>query len=117
MKLTKKTFTLFSIFIVSIILYFNYRKYSLDKEVYHSEINGHIKSIRQVGRGDGYIQLNLKNENNFHPEAIIYLGSNNKNEIKEGDSISKRKNSYHFLLFKINNQHFKYYKTFSSKPE
>ena len=68
--------------VVSIILYFNYRKYSLDKEVYHSEINGHIKSIRQVGRGDGYIQLKLKNENNFHPEAIIYLGSNNKNEMK-----------------------------------
>ncbi len=117
MELTKRNFIIFCVLILSIIIVFFIIKHNRSKEMYTNELNGKVESFRYVGKGEGYIEIKFEGESNFNPLCIIYVGSENKEDLKVGDSIYKAKNSDQYQIYRKDKfDNYVFYKTLKSIP-
>jgi hypothetical protein len=113
MELNKRNF----IFVCALILSIFIIKRNRSKEMYINKLNGKIESFRYVGRGEGYVEVKFEEEKKFNPLYIIYLGGENKEDLKIGDSISKAKNSEDYQIYrKDRSGNYNFYKTLKSEP-
>lgn len=117
MKLNKRNFIFVCALILSIVIVFFIIKRNRSKEMYITTLNEKIESFRYVGRGDGYVEVKFEGEKKFNPLYIIYLGAENKEDLKIGDSISKAKNSEDYQIYrKDRSGNYNFYKTLKSEP-
>lgn len=117
MELNKRNFIIFCILILSIIITFLIIKYNRSEEMYITELNGKVESLRYVGRGEGYVEVKFEGDDKFNPLCVIYIGSENKEDLKVGDSIHKAKNSENYQVYRQDNLgNFIFYKTLKNKP-
>lgn len=116
MELNKKNIILFILFVFSIVIYFSYNKYIISKNSYKREIYGIVEELRNIGRGNGYVQVKFKGVKKFDELCILYLGEN-QNDLKVQDSIYKSKNSYEYQVYrKDSSGGFQFYKTLRNRP-
>ncbi|MCQ9634981.1 hypothetical protein MP477_08460 [Chryseobacterium sp. WG23] len=117
MELNKRNFIIFCILILSIIIAFLIIKYNRSEEMYITELNGRVESLRYVGRGEGYVEVKFEGDDKFNPLCVIYIGSENKEDLKVGDSIHKVKNSKNYQVYRQDTLgNFNFYKTLKSEP-
>lgn len=117
MELNKRNFIIFCVLILSIIIVFFIIKHNRSKEVYSTELSGKIESFRYVGRGEGYVEVKFEEEENFNPLCVIYIGSENKEDLKVGDSIYKAKNSEEYQIYRLDSSgNYNFYKILRNKP-
>lgn len=117
MELNKRNFILFCLLILSVIIVFFIVKHTRSKEIYVGELNGKVKSLRYVGRGEGYLQVKFEGEKEFNSLCIIYVGSENKDDLKVNDSIYKAKNSEDYQIYRQDSsENYNFYKTLKNRP-
>ncbi|AZA56576.1 hypothetical protein [Chryseobacterium shandongense] len=117
MELSKRNILLFFTILFVIIIVFFIAKYNQTKKEYSSELNGKVESLRYIGRGDGYQQVKFEGEKEFNALCIIYVGSENKDDLKIGDSIYKEKNSEDYQIYRQDSSgNYSFYKTLKNKP-
>ena len=96
----KKKFLIFASIIILLLTLFLTKQFSISFKSYKSEIFGEVKDIRNVGRGDAYVQLKFKNAVKFNELSVLYVGADNQKDIKIGDSIYKSQNSYEYKIYR-----------------
>jgi len=117
MELNKRNFIIFCVVILSILIVFFIIKHNRAKEMYISELDGKVESFRYVGRGEGYIEIKFEGEDKFNPLCVIYIGSENKEDLKIGDSIYKAKNSNEYQIYRQDTfGKYVFYKTLKNIP-
>ncbi|WP_027383546.1 hypothetical protein [Epilithonimonas caeni] len=117
MELNKKNIILFILFISCFVIYFSYNKYKISKNSYNNKIYGLVDELRNIGRGNGYVQVKFKGCKKFDELCILYLGEN-QNDLRVGDSIYKAKNSYDYQVYRKDSfGNFQLYKTLRNKPK
>lgn len=117
MELNKRNFIIFCVMILSIAIVFFIIKNNRSKEMYTTELNGKVAAIRYVGRGEGYVEVKFEGEEKFNPLCVIYIGSENKNDLKAGDSIHKMKESIEYHIYRQDEPgKYVFYKTLKSIP-
>lgn len=117
MELNKRNFIIFCVLMLSIIIVFFIIKYNRSKEMYLTELDGKVESFRYVGRGEGYIEVKFEGEENFNHLCVLYIGSENKEDLKIGDSIYKAKNSEAYYIYRPDNSgNYNFYKILKNKP-
>ncbi|MCY0970756.1 hypothetical protein [Chryseobacterium wangxinyae] len=85
--------------------------------MYVTELNGKVESFRYVGRGEGYVEVKFEREENLNPLCVIYIGSENKEDLKVGDSIYKAKNSEDYQIYRQDgSENYSFCKTLKNKP-
>lgn len=103
---------MFCILMTSVVIIFFMTKHNRSKEEYTTEFNGKVESLRYIGRGEGYLQVKFEEEKEFNPLCVIYVGSDNKEALKIGDSIYKAKNSKDYQIYRRNDAgNYVFYKT------
>ncbi|UPQ76043.1 hypothetical protein [Chryseobacterium nepalense] len=117
MELSKRNILLFFILLFVIIIAFFIAKHNQAKKAYSSELNGKVESLRFIGRGEGYLQVKFAGEKEFNSLCIIYVGSENKDDLKIGDSIHKAKNSEDYHIYRQNSSgNYNFFKILKNKP-
>jgi len=117
MELSKRNILLFFTLLFIIIIVFFIAKHNQVKKMYSSKLNGKVKSLRHIGRGEGYLQVKFEGEKEFNSLCIIYVGSENKDDLKIGDSIYKAKNSEDYQIYRQDGSgNYNFYKTLKNKP-
>lgn len=117
MELNKRNLILFCLIILVIIILFFIIKSKRSRESYATEINGTVQLLRFVGRGEGYVEVKFEGESKFNPLCVIYIGSENQNDLKIGDSIHKSKNSGDYQIYRQDRTgNYSFYKTLKNKP-
>ncbi|KFF01382.1 hypothetical protein IX39_12485 [Chryseobacterium formosense] len=58
-----------------------------------TKLNGKVDSFRHEGKGEGYIEVKFEGVDSFNHLCVIYVGGENKENLKVGYSIYKPKNS------------------------
>lgn len=116
MELNKRNFII-CVLILSIIIVFFIINHNRTKEMYTIELHRKVESFRYVGRGEGYVEVKFEGEDNFNSLCIIYVGSENKDDIKVGDSIYKAENSIEYKIYRQDSSgNYSFYKTLKNKP-
>ena len=117
MKLNKRNLIILCVLILGTIIVFFIIKHQRLKETYITELSGKIASLRYVGRGEGYIEVKFTGEEKFNSLAVIYLGSENKEDLKIGDSIYKAKNAEEYQIYRRDSSgNYHFYKRLKNKP-
>ncbi|KMQ61685.1 hypothetical protein ACM40_04935 [Chryseobacterium sp. BLS98] len=117
MELSKRNILLFFTLLLAIIIVFFIAKHNQTKKAYSSELIGKVGSLRYVGRGKGYLQVKFEGEKEFNSLCIIYVGSENKDDLKVSDSIYKAKNSEDYQIYRQDSSgNYNFFKTLKNKP-
>lgn len=105
-----KTVKIIIVIVLMIVLWFSkdFFWYTNFKSFYDSEIAGKIMDIRQARGGK---QFKIKNNN------YVSLFAENDEDIKVGDSISKKNKSVEIKVFKIENKKWRYSKSIFVKKD
>ncbi|MGX9987251.1 hypothetical protein [Soonwooa purpurea] len=111
MELNKRNIFIILIGVALLLIYFFVKQNTLQKDSYQSEIKGIVEGKRHIGRGEAYIQLKFKGSDRFDDLSVLYVGTDNQNDVVIGDSIYKPHNSYNYQVFRLNkNDHYEFYK-------
>lgn len=117
MEFNKKNVILFILGIIIILCFFFIKQHSISSKSYKSEIAGIVGDLRSVGRGNAYVQVKFENATNFNQLCVLYLGSNNQEDLKIGDSLYKPENSYEYQIYRKNDfVSFHFFKILKNKP-
>ncbi|KFF01383.1 hypothetical protein IX39_12490 [Chryseobacterium formosense] len=117
MELNKRNLIIFCVFILSVVIVFFIIKNNLSRKSYVTELSGKVESFRYVGKGEGYIEVKFEGEESFNHLCVIYIGGENKESLKIGDSIYKAKNSEEYEIYrKDSSGNYNFYKTLKNKP-
>lgn len=93
------------------------KQHNISSKSYKSEITGIVGELRNVGRGNAYVQVKFENATNFNQLCVLYIGSNNPEDLKIGDSLYKPQNSYEYRIYRKNDfGNLQFFKILKNKP-